>query len=194
MEPEMAVLCDSIKDTMAGTPMPECSQPRNGGDRDVLQVVKIAYRCAEPPAAAPVKSGGTGSLPPVVGATSEASTLEQTLQETGRADVYSIYFTFNSDQLREESEPTLKEIADLLKRHPDWKLSVEGHTDSIAGDDYNLDLSRRRAAAVKTTLVKRYRVDEKLLTTAGHGEARPKDTNDTLEGRARNRRVELIRQ
>jgi outer membrane protein OmpA-like peptidoglycan-associated protein len=194
MGPEMAALCDSIKDTMAGMPMMECSQPRNGGDRDVLQVVKIAYRCAEPLAAAPVQSGSTGSLPPVGGTTSAAGTLEQALQETGRADVYSIYFTFNSDQLREESEPTLKEIADLLKRHPDWKLSVEGHTDSIASDDYNLDLSRRRAAAVKAVLIKRYQVEEKLLTTAGYGESRPKDTNETLEGRARNRRVELVRQ
>jgi outer membrane protein OmpA-like peptidoglycan-associated protein len=194
MGPEMAALCDSIKDTMAGTPMMECSQPRDGGDRDVLQVVKIAYRCAEPLAAAPAKPDGTGSSSSVGGTTSAAGTLEQTLQETGRADVYSIYFTFNSDQLREESEPTLKEIADLLKRHLDWKLSVEGHTDSIASDDYNLDLSRRRAAAVKDALVKRYEVEETLITTAGYGESRPKDTNETLAGRTRNRRVELVRQ
>jgi outer membrane protein OmpA-like peptidoglycan-associated protein len=194
MEPEMAALCDSIKDIKVGIPMMDCSQPRNGGDRDVLQVMKISYRCAEAPAVAPAKPGGAGSPPPVSQMTSAASTLEQALNETGRADVYSIFFSFNSDQIRDESEPTLKEIAALLKRHPDWRLSVEGHTDSIAGDDYNLDLSRRRAAAVKDALVKRYKVDEKLLTTVGYGKSRPKDTNDTLEGRARNRRVELVRQ
>jgi outer membrane protein OmpA-like peptidoglycan-associated protein len=193
MEPEMAALCDSIKDVMAGIPMMDCSRPRNGGDRDVLQVVKITHRCVEPPAGPSVKPGGASTLPPVGGTTSAAHTLEQALKETGRADVYSIFFSFNSDQIRDESDPTLKEIAELLKRHPDWKLSVEGHTDGIAGDAYNMELSRRRAAAVKDALVKRYKVDEKLLTTTGYGKSRPKDTNDTLEGRARNRRVELVR-
>jgi outer membrane protein OmpA-like peptidoglycan-associated protein len=194
MEPEMAALCDSVKDLMAGMPMMDCSRPRNGGDRDVLQVVKITHRCAEPP---PVPSGdpsGAGTLPPVGGTTPEARTLEKALKETGRADVYSIFFSYNSDQIRDESQPTLNDIAELLKRHPDWKLSVEGHTDGIAGDAYNLDLSRRRAAAVKDALVKRYQVDMTRLTTAGYGKSRPKDTNDTLEGRARNRRVELVRQ
>jgi outer membrane protein OmpA-like peptidoglycan-associated protein len=78
-------------------------------------------------------------------------------------------------------------------RHPDWKLSVEGHTDGIASDSYNLYLSRKRAAAVKTALVTRYGTAEGRLTTAGFGKTHPRDTNDTLAGRARNRRVELVR-
>jgi len=144
--------------------------------RDTLDVIKIKYACAP---------GGTFK-PPV-------SRLEQSLIETGRADVYSIYFAFNSDQIREESEPTLDEIADVMRRHPEWKLSIEGHTDSIASDSYNLTLSQRRAAAVKQALVTRKSITDNRLATAGFGEARPKDTNDTLEGRARNRRVELVR-
>jgi outer membrane protein OmpA-like peptidoglycan-associated protein len=108
-------------------------------------------------------------------------------------DVYSIYFSFNSDVIREESEPTLKELGDIMRRHPDWKLAVNGHTDAIGGDQYNLDLSKRRAAAVKTALVTKYGIDAARFTTAGFGKSQPKDTNDTLEGRARNRRVELIR-
>ena len=74
-----------------------------------------------------------------------------------------------------------------------WKLGIGGHTDSIASDAYNLDLSTRRAAAVKAALTTSYAVDPQRLTTAGYGESRPKDRNDTLEGRARNRRVELVR-
>jgi outer membrane protein OmpA-like peptidoglycan-associated protein len=120
--------------------------------------------------------------------------LEKSLAATGRADVYDIYFSFNSDQIREESEPRLKEIAEALNKHSDWKLSVEGHTDGVGAAAYNLDLSRRRAAAVKDALVKRYKIDPSRLTTTGFGSSRPKDTNDTLAGRARNRRVELVRQ
>jgi len=88
----------------------------------------------------------------------------------------------------------LKEIAEVLKRHPAWKLSVGGHTDGIGGDAFNLDLSKRRAAAVKDALVKKYAIEATRLSTAGFGKSQPKDTNDTLEGRAHNRRVELIRQ
>lgn len=75
-----------------------------------------------------------------------------------------------------------------------WKLSIEGHTDNIGGDAYNLDLSKRRAAAVRTVLVDQHSVTADRLTTAGYGASRPKESNDTLAGRARNRRVELVRQ
>src|SRR5262249_44602194 len=95
--------------------------------------------------------------------------------------------------IRAESDSTLTEIASVMRRHPDWKLSIGGHTDSIGGDAFNLDLSRRRAAAVKAALVKRFAVDAGRLSTEGHGRRYPKDTNNTLEGRGRNRRVELVR-
>jgi outer membrane protein OmpA-like peptidoglycan-associated protein len=144
-------------------------------DRETLQVIKISYRCAAP--AATIATGG----------------LEASLEKVRRAEVYDIFFTFNSDQIREESEPTLKEIAGLMGKHGDWKLNIEGHTDNVASDSFNLELSRRRAAAVRDALVKRYSVAADRLTTAGFGESRPKDTNETLEGRARNRRVELVR-
>ena len=139
-----------------------------------LQVVRISFDCSETPAV--------------------ESRLERALRETGRADVYEIYFEFNSDRIREESEPTLREIAAVMTRHPDWKLGIEGHTDSIGSDAFNLDLSQRRAAAVKEALTTKFSVQQQRLTTAGFGESRPKDRNDTLDGRARNRRVELVRQ
>jgi len=160
-------------------------------DLDKLQVIKITYRCGN--SAAGDSSGQAGQQSPTSPGNSDSGQLEKSLASTGRADVYDIYFTFNSDQIREESEPRLKEIADALNKHPDWKLSVEGHTDGIGSNNYNLDLSRRRAAAVKDGLVKRYKIDPGRLTTTGFGASRPKDTNDTLEGRAHNRRVELVR-
>jgi len=78
--------------------------------------------------------------------------------------------------------------------NPTWKLTVEGHTDNIGGDAYNLDLSKRRSAAVKQVLASRYHIAPERLATDGFGSSRPADTNETLEGRARNRRVELTRE
>jgi outer membrane protein OmpA-like peptidoglycan-associated protein len=122
------------------------------------------------------------------------SQLAQDLEQNKRAKVYDLYFDFRSDKLRPESDKVLKEIAQVMREHPDWKLSVEGNTDNIGGDSFNLDLSKRRAAAVKTALVGDYHVAADRLSTAGFGASRPVDTNDTIEGRARNRRVELARE
>jgi flagellar motor protein MotB len=122
-----------------------------------------------------------------------ASTIQQQLASTGKADVYGIYFDFASDRIKEESEPVLAEIARVLAGNPAWTLNVHGHTDNIGSDASNLDLSTRRAAAVKQALVARYKIAPARLSTGGFGESRPIETNDTLEGRARNRRVELRR-
>jgi flagellar motor protein MotB len=119
--------------------------------------------------------------------------IAESLSVTGRAEVYGIYFDFNKSTIRPESEAVLKEIADVMGQHPTWKLSVEGHTDNIGGAASNQDLSARRAAAVREALVSRYRIAAGRLTPVGFGASRPKETNDTLEGRARNRRVELVR-
>ena len=121
------------------------------------------------------------------------SGLAQQLEKEGRAKVYDLYFDFRSDVLRPESGKVLAEIAQVMKQHPDWTLGVEGNTDNIGGDKYNLDLSQRRAAAVKAALTKQYQISPQRLETSGFGASHPIDTNDTIEGRARNRRVELIR-
>ena len=128
-----------------------------------------------------------------MGAAANIAALEQSLAQNGKADVYSVYFSFNSDIIRDESEPTLKEIAEVLRRHGDWKLRIAGHTDGIGGDEQNLDLSKRRAAAVTDALVKKYGIAASRLESTGFGKSQPRDTNDTLEGRAHNRRVELTK-
>ena len=124
----------------------------------------------------------------------ETKAIEKQLETEGKAIVYGIYFDFNSSTIRPESEPVLKEIADALHDHPDWKLSVNGHTDNVGGNVYNQKLSVRRAESVKQALMDRYQIAGDRLQTGGFGAGSPIDTNDTPEGRARNRRVELIKQ
>jgi OmpA family len=122
-----------------------------------------------------------------------ANDVEQHLAADKHTDVYGIYFNFASDELRSESEPVLHEISDALKAHPDWTLIINGHTDNLGGDALNLDLSRRRAAAVRKALVERYKIEDSRLTTNGFGASQPKESNDSDRGRALNRRVELVR-
>lgn len=121
--------------------------------------------------------------------------MEEALLEEKHVDVYGIYFDFNSDRIRPESEPVLKEIGGLMQKYPDWRLSIAGHTDNVGGNgNYNLELSRRRSEAVRRALVERFSIAGDRLTSSGYGAGAPKDTNDTPEGRAHNRRVELVRQ
>ena len=73
------------------------------------------------------------------------------------------------------------------------ELSIQGHTDSLGAEKYNRDLSQQRAASVVSALVNQYGVDPARLLAMGFGESKPKASNDTLQGRALNRRVELVR-
>jgi outer membrane protein OmpA-like peptidoglycan-associated protein len=123
----------------------------------------------------------------------QSVSLEQQLGNLRTADVYGIYFAFNSAAIRPQSERKLKEIAAILKNNPDWTLSINGHTDNIGDEASNLELSRKRSAAVKEALVQRHGISAARLITGGYGESSPKEDNDTVEGRARNRRVELTR-
>lgn len=120
--------------------------------------------------------------------------VEQHLAADKRVDVYGIYFDFASDRLRPESAPVLREIGEALTRNPAWKLTINGHTDNVGGDAMNLDLSRRRSASVRHALAEAYHIDPARLSTAGFGASQPKASNATADGRARNRRVELVRE
>ena len=91
------------------------------------------------------------------------------------------------------SLPALQRFAALLAQHPDWDLTIEGHTDNIGSAEYNLDLSTRRAQAVRQVLVGRFRVPAARLAAKGYGLTRPVESNATDQGRAHNRRVEVSR-
>jgi len=119
--------------------------------------------------------------------------LEAALQGNCEATVYGITFATGSAELTSAARATLDDVAAVLRKHPDWKLTVQGHTDNIGGEKSNQDLSERRARAVKDALVQSRGIPATALDTRGFGLTRPVDTNDTIEGRARNRRVQLIR-
>lgn len=128
---------------------------------------------------------------PNAGAASK--TVEADLVAKCRAEIPGVYFDLGSADLRPESAAALSEIGRVMGSHADWKLSVEGHTDAVGTAASNLALSRRRAEAVKAALSSRYRVAASRLTAAGFGQTVPREPNTTLEGRARNRRVEVVR-
>jgi outer membrane protein OmpA-like peptidoglycan-associated protein len=123
----------------------------------------------------------------------QAAPLDAALAKVCRVEVPGIYFDFNEATLKPPSKRALEEIAAVLRKQPAWTLAIEGHTDNVGGDRYNNDLSARRAASVKAALGKDHGVDASRLTTAGFGARRPIETNATIAGRARNRRVELAR-
>jgi len=122
-----------------------------------------------------------------------AASLERSLMITEKVELGGLYFKFASATLRPQSDTVLGELASVLKSHPDWRFRIDGHTDAIGSDASNLDLSRRRSAAVRSALVDRFGVAAVQLTTQGFGESEPIDSNDSDAGRARNRRVELVR-
>jgi outer membrane protein OmpA-like peptidoglycan-associated protein len=119
--------------------------------------------------------------------------IEHALETVCRAELPGIYFAFNSAVLDPASEPALSEMSKLLAKHAAWTMAIEGHTDNIGGDASNQTLSTQRAEAVRTALVTRYHIAAARLRSAGFGATRPREPNTTIEGRARNRRVELVR-
>ncbi|MBB4285072.1 OmpA family protein [Roseospira goensis] len=123
----------------------------------------------------------------------DAEAMAGDLDEEGRVALYGIHFAFDRDEVQPESDPTLAEIAALLAGDPALTLYVVGHTDMTGGHAYNMDLSRRRAAAVVAALTGRFGVAPDRLVPAGVGPLAPVARNDTEAGRALNRRVELVR-
>jgi OmpA family protein len=119
--------------------------------------------------------------------------VEAELEHDCRAELPGIYFGFASAELQPASDASLASVAALLARHPNWSLVVEGHTDSVGNDAANRRLSADRAEAVRAALVAQHGVAAARLRGEGFGATRPREPNTTLEGRARNRRVELVR-
>lgn len=123
-----------------------------------------------------------------------SSELERSLASKQPAEIYDIYFDYNAATITPQSERALHDIGAILRRHADWKLEIVGHTDSVGGSGAgNASLSAARATAVKSALAGRYGVAAGRLTTHGAGGSQPIATNTTLEGRAKNRRVEIRR-
>jgi OmpA-OmpF porin, OOP family len=123
----------------------------------------------------------------------DANSLMNSIKETGKVALYGIYFDSGKSTLKPESDPTLQEMTKLLKANPDLKLYVVGHTDNVGVYETNMRLSVERALAVVNALVSKYSVNAARLTACGDGPTSPVATNDTEEGKALNRRVELVK-
>ena len=124
----------------------------------------------------------------------DAKSMATDIGISGKVAIYGIYFDFNKADVKPDSEPTLKEITKLLQQDAKLKLYVVGHTDNVGGLDYNMKLSQQRAEAVVKELVSKYKVDRFRLKALGVGPVAPVTSNETEDGKAKNRRVELVKQ
>lgn len=124
----------------------------------------------------------------------DARSLMSDIQMRGSASVYGIYFDFDKADIKPESEFAIRELAKLLSDNRALKLYVVGHTDNVGGIDYNIKLSKARADAVMKELVTKHKISADRLKAYGVGSLAPVASNKTDEGRAKNRRVELVEQ
>ena len=122
-----------------------------------------------------------------------ADEMSRSLNDSGRVSLYGIYFDKDKDTLRPDSKPTLLEIQKLLAANPQLRVHVVGHTDNQGTPEHNLDLSRRRADGVVRELVTAYGIAAARMDAFGCGLYAPVASNAADEGRAKNRRVELVK-
>ncbi|MBV5307216.1 MAG: OmpA family protein [Desulfobulbaceae bacterium] len=123
-----------------------------------------------------------------------ADALSGSIKETGRVAVYGIYFDTNKADLKPASDPALAEIVKMLKSDGNLKVYVVGHTDNVGQFAHNVKLSQDRAASVVNALVSKHGIAAARLTPFGAGPAAPVASNKNDEGKAKNRRVELVAQ
>lgn len=124
--------------------------------------------------------------------TVDATEMDKQISANGKVALYGIYFDFNKTDVKPGSDQALTEIGKLLKARPTLKVLVVGHTDAVGSFESNRNLSQRRADAIVAALVSKQGVDKQRLFPVGVSFASPMATNTTEEGRAKNRRVELV--
>jgi len=122
----------------------------------------------------------------------DAGAMANGLSNNGSVALYGIYFDTAKSDLKPESDPALAEIAKLLKQNPSLKVFIVGHTDMVGDPAANVKLSQARAQSVINALVTRYGIAASRLMPFGDGPYAPVASNKTEEGRAKNRRVELV--
>ncbi len=113
-------------------------------------------------------------------------------REGSSITLHGVEFEFNSAKLKPESFPILDDAARILTMHPEIDVEIQGHTDDIGSDAYNLRLSQKRAESVRQYLIDVHMIEPVRLIPVGYGERRPIADNSTEEGRQRNRRVEFL--
>lgn len=116
------------------------------------------------------------------------------INSTGHVSIYGIYFDTGKADIKPESDAAIAEIAKLLQNNPALKIYVVGHTDSVGSFDSNMKLSKDRAEAVTKSLITKHSIAPDRLKSHGVSSLAPVATNDTEEGKQKNRRVELVKQ
>ena len=124
----------------------------------------------------------------------DAAKMASDITTSGHVALYGIYFDTASAAVKPEFDPSLREIAAMLTREPALRIYIVGHTDTQGGYDYNMSLSARRSRAVAEALATRYSVSIDRMHTAGAGFLAPVASNTTDDGRAKNWRVEPVRE
>ncbi|MBN1905124.1 MAG: OmpA family protein [Deltaproteobacteria bacterium] len=123
-----------------------------------------------------------------------AEVMGNDINSTGHVSIYGIYFDTGKADIKPESDAAIAEIAKLLQNNPSLKVYVVGHTDSDGSFDLNMKLSRDRAEAVTRTLISKHGIASDRLKSHGVSSLAPVASNDTEEGKQKNRRVELVKQ
>jgi outer membrane protein OmpA-like peptidoglycan-associated protein len=123
-----------------------------------------------------------------------AEAMGNDINSTGHVSVYGIFFDTGKSEIKPESDTAIAQISKLLKNLESLKLYVVGHTDNVGAIDANMKLSKDRADAVVNSLITKYGIPAVRLKSYGVASLAPVASNDTEEGRAKNRRVELVKQ
>lgn len=118
--------------------------------------------------------------------------IAESIAKNGSAAIYGLEFAFNSAEILPASEPVLEAMASYLVGSPSQTILLVGHTDNVGGLDVNLTLSQKRAEAVMDALTGQYKIPVDQLQSHGVGYLAPVASNTTDEGRAKNRRVEMV--
>jgi outer membrane protein OmpA-like peptidoglycan-associated protein len=134
----------------------------------------------------------TAKAPKAIPEPATAEQMQEAFASTDTVVLHGIVFGAGRATITPASRPILDEIKKLMDLDPVLKISIEVHTDATGKSSANLEISKRRAMALRDSLIKRG-VDAKRLTWQGYGDAKPVDTNSNAKGRAKNRRVELVK-
>ncbi|VAW58209.1 hypothetical protein MNBD_GAMMA11-3350 [hydrothermal vent metagenome] len=183
---------DAKKDTYSGYLQYQYLYPKTGG-QVVLKapatrgnyLVKLFYNDYGPELLSPEKLTVTSSI--------DDEYLKNAIDKKGRVALYGIYFDTDKSTVKTASYPLIKQIANMLKANPQLKIRIEGHTDSQGDEKYNQALSEKRSAAVSKLLTSKHAIPGTQLESRGYGESKPAGSNDNAAGRAKNRRVELVK-
>ncbi len=173
---------------------------QKGGSHLALYIVNYKVGTVTPKELQPEKGVPIVALDVIESAAMEekmvvvkAEEMASTLLDQGGVNLYGFSFDTASATLKSESDPTLDEVEKLLLADPNLRLLIVGHTDGVGGFEDNIDLSKRRAASVVTALSKRLPAAAARLTPCGVGFQCPIASNSSEEGRAKNRRVALVK-